>query len=194
MQQFYTHLLKVPDSDISTISWSTVVSRIAAIRDENPITAVSNLPDASTDNTVPTAKLDAHDIANRIMRQENYLIALFNKDLLDLRLPVPPVVRRLLTVIGLYSEEDDGPSKYRTERTTLTRALEWNLRFCLMNYLFDSSGKVKEIFLKERNREALIKGWVFNSCCANFISQNTTLQYSETILTGCKHASFLWDA
>jgi autophagy-related protein 9 len=158
MRQFYTHLLKVPDVDISTISWSTVVSRIEAIRDENPITAVGNIPDASTDNNVPTAKLDVHDVANRIMRQENYLIALFNKNLLDLRLPIPTFIRKPLTLIGLYAEIDDASAKNKTEGTTLTRALEWNLRFCLMNYLFDDSGRVKEAFLKERNRDALIKG------------------------------------
>ena len=29
-------------------------------------------------------RLNAHDIANRIMRRENYMIALINKDILDL--------------------------------------------------------------------------------------------------------------
>lgn len=79
------------------------------------------------------------------MRQENYLIALFNKELLDLRIPLPPVLRRF---IG--QEEDNG--------RMLTRALEWNLRFCLMEYLFNSSGKVRKIFLQSRNRPQLIEG------------------------------------
>ena len=89
------------------------------------------------------AKLDAHDIANRIMRQENFLIALFNKELLDLRVPLPH---------GWPTEVGKG--------RTLTRALEWNLQFCLMEYLFDRKGRVRKVFLKSKNRAALIDGCV----------------------------------
>jgi len=159
MRSFYTHLLKIPDADLSTLPWSTVVSRISAIRDENPITAVGNIAEGSGSENqgTGTAKLDAHDIANRIMRQENYLIALFNKDLLDLRLPLPTPVQKVLTLTGLYQEPSNGQEDMKWG-TTLTRALEWNLRFCLMDYLFDRSGRVKDVFLKERSRDVLIKG------------------------------------
>ncbi|EIN07043.1 APG9-domain-containing protein [Punctularia strigosozonata HHB-11173 SS5] len=139
MYRFYTYLLRIPDEDIQTISWPEVVRRITAIREENPVTALSSK------TTATTAKLDAHDIANRIMRQENYLIALFNKELLDLRVPLPRVLRRFIT-----PEEGKG--------RILTRALEWNLRFCLMEYLFDPSGKVRKVFTKSKNRAVLIEG------------------------------------
>jgi autophagy-related protein 9 len=79
------------------------------------------------------------------MRQENYLIALFNKELLDVRVPVPAPFKRFLP--------DEGP-----KGRMLTRALEWNLRFCLMEYLFDSHGRVRRVFLKHKNRSALIEG------------------------------------
>ncbi|KAG8875846.1 autophagy protein atg9 [Serendipita sp. 405] len=154
MRSFYTYLLKIPDVDISTLPWSTVVSRIGAIRDENPITAIGNNVNGTTDEQgTGTAKLDAHDIANRIMRQENYLISMFNKDLLDLRLPLPAFARKILIMTGIYQEESTNSGA----GTTLTRALEWNLRFCLMDFLFDRSGRVKDAFLKERNRETLIE-------------------------------------
>ncbi|KAJ8076292.1 autophagy protein atg9 [Marasmius tenuissimus] len=139
MYNFYTHLLKIPDADIQTISWPEVVRRIGAIREENPNTAIS-----SQKNHSMTAKLDAHDIANRIMRQENYLIALFNKDVLDLRVPVPQLLKRFV------KEQGKG--------NLLTRALEWNLRFCLMEYLFDRQGMVRKVFLKSKNRRVLIEG------------------------------------
>lgn len=84
------------------------------------------------------------------MRQENYLIALFNKDLLDLRLPLPDILKRLLGLLGVYEEGKLG--------TILTRALEWNLRYCLMGYLFDSSGRVHKLFLKEQNKSVLSNG------------------------------------
>jgi autophagy-related protein 9 len=93
-----------------------------------------------------TAKLDAHDIANRIMRQENYLIALFNKELLDLRTPLPHMLKQFIA-------DEEGKGKM------LTQALEWNLRFCLMEYLFDEHGRVRKVFLKSKNRRALIEGY-----------------------------------
>ncbi|KAH7918533.1 putative transmembrane protein [Leucogyrophana mollusca] len=146
MYHFYTHLLRIPDADIQTISWPEIVRRIGAIREENPITAISST--SGTNAATPaTATLDAHDVANRIMRQENYLIALFNKDLLDLRVPLPPALKSLLNRGG-----DEGKGR------TLTRVLEWNLRFCLMEYLFDPQGRVRKVFLKNKNRAALIEG------------------------------------
>jgi autophagy-related protein 9 len=87
------------------------------------------------------------------MRQENYLIALFNKDLLDLRVPLPQRLKR-------YVPHGGGKGKM------LTQALEWNLRFCLMEYLFDKHGRVRKVFLKSKNRVALIEGWLCNSLCS----------------------------
>ncbi|KAF9473774.1 APG9-domain-containing protein [Pholiota conissans] len=144
MYNFYTHLLKIPDADIQTISWAEIVRRIGAIREENPLTAMSSNKGKFADDTA-TAKLDAHDVANRILRQENYLIALFNKELLDLRVPWPAFLKPFII-------EEDGKGKM------LTQALEWNLRFCLMEYLFDEYGKVRKVFLKAKNRSALIEG------------------------------------
>ncbi|TFK94825.1 APG9-domain-containing protein [Polyporus arcularius HHB13444] len=145
MYRFYTHLLHIPDEDIQTISWPEVVRRIGMIREDNPLTAISSKTAAHHSFT---AKLDAHDIANRIMRQENYLIALFNKELLDLRVPLPLFLQRF----AFFRTAEEGKGK------TLTRALEWNLRFCLMEYLFDESGKVRKVFLKSKNRAVLIEG------------------------------------
>ncbi|KAH8827329.1 putative transmembrane protein [Flagelloscypha sp. PMI_526] len=144
MYRFYTYLLKIPDADIPTISWPEVVRRIGNIREENPLTAMSS-KNSRNHNDTAVAKLDAHDIANRIMRQENYLIALFNKELLDLRVPLPHMLQ------GFFPQEKGNGQM-------LTRALEWNLRFCLMEYLFDQQGRVRKMFLKYKNRAALIDG------------------------------------
>lgn len=144
LYNFYTHLLKIPDVDIQTISWPEIVRRIGAIREDNPNTALSSR-NAGTQDDVTVAKLDAHDIANRILRQENYLTAIFNKDLLDLRVPVPSYLER-------FVDQEKGNGK------RLTQALEWNLRFCLMEYLFDENGQVRRVFLNSRNRGPLIQG------------------------------------
>ncbi|CAE6504880.1 unnamed protein product [Rhizoctonia solani] len=138
LYQFYTHLLGVPDSDVQTISWPEIVRRIGLIREHNPITSLSSQTDGANPTT---AKLDAHDIANRIMRQENYLIALFDRKLVDLRVPLPGFLERFF------------PPK--EQRQNLTRALEWNLRACLLGHLFDHRGTVKGVFLKEKNKHGL---------------------------------------
>lgn len=106
---------------------------------------------------------------SRILRQENYLIALFNKDLLDLRvrLPVPHsmvhlVPARLLapsTTPSLPSHTQQAERRYISfGKNTLTKALEWNLRFCLMGYLFDHRGQVRKEFVRERRRKDLVEG------------------------------------
>ena len=92
--------------------------------------------------TNKATRLDAHDIANRIMREENYFVALFNRDILDLSVHLP------------------GGRRMGGQ---LTRTLEWNLRFCLLDYLFGNNGQVRTAFLKERRRDELIEGWVARS-------------------------------
>lgn len=77
------------------------------------------------------------------MREENYLIALINKDVLDLSIPVPEVVHRFAP----------GASGYGA--TMLTKTLEWNLSFCLIGFLFGRDGQVRRAFVSERNKAEL---------------------------------------
>ena len=106
---------------------------------------------------------------SRILRQENYLIALFNKDLLDLRVrfPIPHSVVHLvptrllapLSGTALPSHAQFAERRYISfGKNTLTKALEWNLRFCLMGYLFDKRGQVRKEFVRERRRKDLVEG------------------------------------
>jgi autophagy-related protein 9 len=110
---------------------------------------------------------------SRILRQENYLIALFNKDLLDLRVRIPAPKFLLdnipaslvtpLTSDGLPTTADGSHERRYIVfgANTLTKALEWNLRFCLMGYLFDARGQVRKEFIRERKRKDLVLGQVF---------------------------------
>lgn len=108
------------------------------------------------------------------MRQENYLIALFNKELLDLRarLPIPHSLVNMVpntllapsTSTALPSHTASVERRYITfGANTLTKALEWNLRFCLMGYLFDHRGQVRKEFVRERRRKDLVEGYVYGS-------------------------------
>lgn len=137
MHDFYHHLLGVSDSDIQTISWQEVVSRLMTLRDANPSTAGGvSAKHRRFIGSQSKQRMDAHDIANRLMRKENYLIALFNKDILDLTLPVP----------------------FLRNRQLFSRTLEWNLNLCILDYVFNEQGQVRPIFLKDTHRKALSDG------------------------------------
>lgn len=125
LQNFYNFLLEISDNDLQTISWQVVVSKIMLLKDQNAVS--SNVSD-----TKSKTRIDAHDIANRIMRKENYYIALFNKDILDLSLPIPIF-----------------------KNSTLTKTLEWNLQLCISGLAFNEHGQVRQQFLKESSRREL---------------------------------------
>ena len=114
-------------------------------------------------------------MCSRILRQENYLIALFNKDLLDLRFrfPLPHSIAPHIPTKFLAPSTDLPTNS--TERKyislggdTLTKSLEWNLRYCLMVYLFDRRGQVRKEFVKEKRSGDLVDGlkrrFVFMGC------------------------------
>jgi autophagy-related protein 9 len=136
MRDFFVHLLEIPDSDMQTVTWQTVVAKLMALRDSNPITAAPEKLPARLRNFLGSQskqRLDAHDIANRLMRKENYLIAMFNKETLDLTLPIP--------LLG--------------DRQLFSRTLEWNLHFCVLDFLFNENGQIRQLFLKTSHRRQL---------------------------------------
>jgi len=76
--------------------------------------------------------LNAHDIVARIMRKENYVIGMLNMGVLGLHLPLPGLRRRVL----------------------LTKTLEWNLYFCIFDFMFDESFRIRRGFKDVRALEA----------------------------------------
>jgi autophagy-related protein 9 len=137
MHDFYHYLLGIPDTDIQTISWQEIVSRLMTLRDANPATARAvSAKHRRLLGSQSKQRMDAHDIANRLMRKENYLIALFNKDILDLTLPIP----------------------FLRNRQLFSRTLEWNLNLCILDYVFNEQGQVRPLFLKDTHRKALSDG------------------------------------
>lgn len=77
------------------------------------------------------------------MRKDNYMIAMFNKELLTLSPPLPLL----------------------RNRTVLTRILEWSLGFCILGFVFDERGQVRKRFLKDTRRVELVEGYVSSSQC-----------------------------
>ena len=137
IRDFYLYLLEVPDTDMQTISWQDIVGRIMALRDANPVTVEKISPkNRKYLGSQSKQRLDAHDIANRLMRKENYLIALFNKDILDLTLPIP----------------------FLKGRQLFSRPLLWNLDQCIMDLVFNENGQVRQLVLKDSHRRQLSDG------------------------------------
>ena len=137
LHDFYLYLLDIPEAEIQSISWQEVVSRLMALRDSNPnIRTSHNLQARQYMGTQSKSRMDAHDIANRLMRKDNYIIAMINKDVLDTTLAVPLLGRRQL----------------------FTRTLEWHLNYCIMDYVFNNKGQVRQLFLKDTHRRALSEG------------------------------------
>ncbi|KAJ5168051.1 Autophagy-related protein 9 [Penicillium canariense] len=137
MHDFYYYLLGVSDAEVQTISWQEVVSRLMTLRDANPATAAAvSAKHRRFLGSQSKQRMDAHDVANRLMRKENYMIALVNKDILDLTLPIP----------------------FLRNRQLFSRTLEWNLNLCIMDYVFNEQGQLRTLFLKDTHRRALSDG------------------------------------
>lgn len=137
MHDFFFYLLGVSDAEVQTISWQEVVSRLMNLRDANPATAGAvSAKHRKFMGSQSKQRMDAHDIANRLMRKENYLIALINKDILDLTLPIP----------------------FLRNRQLFSRTLEWNIQLCVLDYVFNDQGQVRTLFLRDTHRRALSDG------------------------------------
>lgn len=134
IRNFYIHLLEVPDSDMQTISWQDIVARIMALRDANPMTAEKLTPAARKFmGSQSKERLDAHDIANRLMRKENYLIAMINKEILDLSVPLP----------------------FFHGRQLFSRTVQWTIEYGILDFLFNRNGHIRQLVLKDSHRRQL---------------------------------------
>eukprot|EP00887_Chlorella_sp_A99_P005099 scaffold25.g5099.t1 len=70
--------------------------------------------------------LSEHDVASRVMRRENYLIGMLNKGVLALNVPLPGLRRHFM----------------------LTKTLEWNIYWCVLDAMFDDHFRVDQAFLR----------------------------------------------
>ncbi|KAF2195237.1 autophagy protein-like protein Apg9 [Zopfia rhizophila CBS 207.26] len=136
MHDFYHYLLDIPDQDIQTVEWQHIISRLMALRDANFVTASNLSPETrKVLDHKSRLRMDAVDIASRLMRQENYLIALFNKEILDVTIPVP----------------------FLGNRYVFSQTTEWHVKLAIMDFVFGQNNQVNLDFLKERNRRSLVR-------------------------------------
>lgn len=131
IQNFYYQLINIKnDDELMTISWIKIIDKVMLLKDYNNLTSSTLLNDLNS-----KVRLNSHDIANRIMRKENYFIALINKDIINLDLKFGP--------LSLNNSN------------LLTKTLEWNLKLCIFNFIFNLNGQINNKVLKDFNRNQL---------------------------------------
>jgi autophagy-related protein 9 len=103
IKHFYEHQLHISEDDIQTIEWREIVQKVIGV----PRLCITK------------ERMTPLDVANRIMRKENYLIAMINKEVIRPKLPF------YLPYFG--------------ERVFLTKTIEWSLKLTIFDYVFDNS-------------------------------------------------------
>lgn len=129
MRSFYRNRLHINSSELETMRWSEIVDRLI------------RLQQSGTKIQITKSDLDAHDIASRILRKDNYLVGMFNRDVFDLH--VPGLVRCVLFPFFVFTDT----------KQILTKHMEWNLRRIVLDYVFDRHFAIRLDFL--RNPDAL---------------------------------------
>ena len=137
MQDFFQHVLGIGDQDIQTVAWGEIVNGLVKVQNANIATAADPGEQGRKylDFNKPRQRLNAEAIANRLMRQDNYYVAMYNKDLIDFTLPVPFI----------------GPRHF------YSRSLEWSINFCFTNFIFDETGSIRPFVLDVKKRHVQIE-------------------------------------
>jgi len=120
MQRFYNDDLQISDFELATIRWQKVVDQLHTLQEQHHFYLGKDT-------------FTAHNVANHILKKENYLVAMFNKDLFDFTIPYVNI-------------------------SFFTKTMEWNLQHAVVNYLFDDRMKLKKEFMDYNSREQLANG------------------------------------
>ena len=132
---FYRSHLALNDEAVVSMGWGDVLQRLEAVQERERLCVVK--------------RLNGLDITNRIMRRDNYMIALVNAQLLDIQ-PLPSL-RRLLT-LGRYDTIHDSADD--TASHTQSAAASWAygtmldsiVRLCVIDCLFSSDFRLSPSF------------------------------------------------
>ncbi|OQS02261.1 autophagy-related protein [Thraustotheca clavata] len=122
MNVFYTEKLRIDARQVQTMKWDEVLDRLFAL-----------MPTAKDRSSSYTLKIDSSnfqtplDIARRVMRKENYLIAFLNSPLFHVALPLPA----WLTL---------------SSHVLFSRNMEWNINVCLFDFMLDNSNQLHPRF------------------------------------------------
>jgi len=122
IKRFYEVCLQISDFELSTIRWQSVIERLREYQEN------TNFYTGSDD-------INVHNMANRILKKENYMIAMINNNIFDFKIP-------------FIKKWWDYPF--------LTKSMEWNLQYGIINYFFDDRMKLKREMTSQHNRLMII--------------------------------------
>lgn len=115
MATIYNQQLQISESDITEMEWSSVVEKLVVAHNMGRFRVLDK------------DSLTVNDVILRIMRSENYMIAMINRSCLDMFLPW-------------------WLSPYSTEEILFTKAMEWSLSYCILDGLFDADYRLASNF------------------------------------------------
>ncbi|KAJ0397975.1 hypothetical protein P43SY_003883 [Pythium insidiosum] len=132
MATFYIQRLNIDDRQIQTITWDEVVTRLLGLVGNAQVPRQLKQISSYRLQIDPTLLATPHDVARRIMRRENYLIAFMNH--------------------AIFQESKLLPSCLQmasTARVMFSRNIEANLNICLISQMFDGEQKLSMAALND---------------------------------------------
>ncbi|KAI9907140.1 hypothetical protein PsorP6_004585 [Peronosclerospora sorghi] len=121
MKKFYKDRLHIGERQVQTIAWDEVVTRVLDL--VNGANAPVHMRQLSSYKLQiePSLLSSPHDFARRIMRRENYLIAIMNHSLFQTTNLLPSSLQFL-----------------STSHVMCSRNMEANFNICLLDHMFDA--------------------------------------------------------
>lgn len=183
VHRFVRDTLQISDQDLSTLQWDEVIGRIRSLHRRDP--SIMGL----------TGNVTAHDIASRIMRQDNYLIAMHQSNVLDIHFDQTGCLFGWL--LRRCCSSTDG-SRVCTN-LLFTRYMEWNIRACLLNrmhdenhhLLIDSPADFRSAFRYMAVFNVIFMPFILLFMCVRFALENAERFYSSRTSMGHRNWSWL---
>ena len=147
-RKFCHQKLALSDRDLYTITWPEVLQRVVHLQATTKLSIARDL--------------NEHDIIARILRKENYLVGMVNRDVLKLELDFPGI---------------------RTHRW-FTKVIEWNIDLAVFHGMFDDHFNIVPSFydvsaLRHRFRCLAVINAILSPFVAIFLSMYFVLSYAE---------------
>ncbi|GLC35368.1 hypothetical protein PLESTB_000572200 [Pleodorina starrii] len=207
---FMANKLGISEGKVVTMTWAEVVHRLVLVQ--------------RTTRLCISRDLDELYIVSRIMRKDNYLIAMINRNVLQLHLQPPPdapaPLRRVLAAAlslvggggagggsaagggsGGGGGGGSGGGRGGFPPPMLTKTLEWNLRWCILDHMFDDRFRIRPEFsdvaaLKRRLRfvavaNLLLSPFLLMFLLAYFFMRNAERLYHHPAALGSRRWSGL---
>ena len=114
---------------LGDVEWDDIVKKIVELQTSGKYRIAIAAPSASLEKEVVTAL----NIAQRVLRKENWMVALFNQgsNLLDLRVPW----------ISTYYAGKSTSGAY------MSTVLEWSIHVCVLGFMYNHNYRIRPTFL-----------------------------------------------